>query len=384
MAGARLAGASYPPIPAGPILIGVTTSLVGPSAAYGIETEQGWDLGVKAFNSEFPNGIDGHQLKLVLLNDEGTVAGVVQATNQLVADKVVADVDLSNNPEATLEQAAVLNHAHIPVIGSLDLDQLLNAKAYPYDFGVDATTPQDAIAAAKWLKKGGFTRVAVMDDGLEGTDQTLSNLEADLPKYSPNTKVVTVQQIPPASVAVAAQVAALKAANPDVVYIDISEEYGPIWQAMITAGMTNVKILTSAGAWYDGFTAMGPLEANAFAAFENCVPSASTTYPASLSTLMAQYSAITSNSSTNYLTYVSSDSVPEWLLKYAIDKEHSDSPAAIQAGMLSIHNQSLHTFQYNFTPNNHAGIEGINGAAVCQLAPPYAGGIAKVPLISNG
>jgi len=46
-----------------------------------------------------------------------------------------------------------------------------------------------------------------------------------------------------------------------------------VWQAIQSAGW-NPKILTSAGAWYDGFTGMGPLANNAVAGYEDCVKTA--------------------------------------------------------------------------------------------------------------
>ena len=66
---------------------------------------------LKQFTAEYPNGIDGHQVKLVFLDAQGTVTGAVQATDQLVSDHVAAVVTLSYNPEATVQQAEILNHA---------------------------------------------------------------------------------------------------------------------------------------------------------------------------------------------------------------------------------------------------------------------------------
>ncbi len=164
----------------------------------------------------------------------------------------------------------------------------------------------------------------------------------------------------------------------------MAEGYGPIWQAIITDGLTSEKLLTSAGAWYDSFTAMGPLEANAFAPYDDCATSTTETWPASVTALMGQYSAATFAFLTNYLTFIATDTVPIELLRAAIDKEHSDSPAAIKAGIEAIHNQSFETIKYNFSASNHYGITGEDAAAICQMAPPYAGGVGKVPIQSQG
>ena len=340
--GTTAAGASsYPPIPAGPIVIGATTPLSGPSASYGQTTEESFNgVSLKQFDAEYPNGIDGHQVKLVFLDDQGTVTGAVQATDQLVSDHVAAVVTLSYNPEATVQQAEILNHAHIPIISDLGYNEFVNPKTYPYFWGVGANDPQEATATAKWLKASNITKLAVLSDGIQGSNEVLSDLKAALPKYAPKVKIVTTQQISPAATEVAAQVTALKQSNPQAVYIDTAEAYGPIWQAMQTAGMTNVKILTQAGAWYDSFSAMGPLEANAYAPFYTCAPNTDVTYPATVQNLMGEYSAATYGYSTNYRIYLTADTIPFLFLRYAIQKEHSDSPAAIKAAMNS-HDQPV-------------------------------------------
>jgi branched-chain amino acid transport system substrate-binding protein len=379
------AGASsFPPIPAGPIVVGATTPLSGPTAAYGQSTEESFNgVSLKAFNAENPGGIAGHPVKLVFLDDQGTVTGAVQATNQLVSDKVAAVVTLSYNPEATLQQALILNHNKIPVISDLGYSEWVNTKTYPYNFGVGANNVQEGQAAATWVNNSGFRRIAVLTDGLTSDEELLNALKAGLVKTKSKAHIVTTQQITPDATEVSAQVSALKSANPDMVFIDLGSGYGPVWQAMQTDGMTGVKILSTSGAWYDSFSAMGTLANNAYAPFYSCAPSTTVTYPANVMSLMSQYSAATYGYSTNYRIYVMADSVPFDLLKYAIEKEHSDSPQAIKAGLESIHNQSFLTFKYNYTSANHYGIQGTDKAAVCRMAPPYAGGVGKIPTIST-
>ena len=343
--------AGYPPIPPGPIVLGATTPLSGPTASYGLSTEQSFNgVSLKAFQAKYPKGIAGHPVKLVFLDDRGTVPGAVQATNQLVADKVTAVVTLSYNPQATLQQAIILKHNKVPVITDLGYTAFANTKSYPYNFGVGASNPQEGQAAAKWIKASGLRRIAVLTDGLDADTELLNAVKVGLLRTHARAHIVATQQIAPNAVEVAAQLVALKAANPDVLFVDLGSGYGPVWQAMRTAGMTSVKILATAGAWYDSFSAMGPLAVNAFAPFYSCAPSAAVTYPDEVMNLMGQYSAATYGYSTNYRIYVMADSVPFELLKYVIEKEHSVSPAAIKAGLESIHNQSFLTFEYNYTP----------------------------------
>ena len=378
------AGASFPPVPAGPIVVGATTPLSGPESESGLSTEHSFEgATMKAFEAQFPNGIDGHQVKLTFLDDQGTVTGGVQSANQLVSDHVAAVVTVSYNPEATADQLTILQHAKVPVISTLSGNQYANTKEYPYDFGIGASIPEEAVATAKWIHNEGFTRIAVLDDGLQLDSESVQDLEGDLPKYAPGAKVVTTQAMSPGAVEVAPQISAIEAVKPDLVDVQLSYGFGPVWQTMITDGMTNDKILTSAAAWYEGFTAMGPLTAVAYAAYDDCATSLDETWPASITSLEDAYSAAT-GPQVNELTSVDVDTVPLLLLRYAIDKEHSDTPAAIKAGIESIHNLKFDTVAYNFTSTNHYGITGADGAAVCQMGPPYAGGTGRIPLISKG
>jgi ABC-type branched-subunit amino acid transport system substrate-binding protein len=384
--GASGAGASsYPPIPPGPIVVGATTPLSGPTAVDGISTEESFNgVTMKAFNAEFPNGIDGHPVKLVFLDDQGTITGGVESAEELAADHVAAVVTASYNAEATADQLTIWNKDKIPVISQVGGNEYSNTKAWPYDFGVGASLQEWATATAKWIHNEDFKRIAVLTDGIQSDAEELSDVEAAMKKDAPGAKIVTTQTVPPTSVEISAAIASLKAANPDLVYIDTYEDQGSVWQTMQTQGLTTTPILTSAGSWYNGFSAMGPLADHAYAYYDNCATSVNETWPANVQSLFAAYSAATYAYSTNYLTYVATDTVPLLLLRYAIDKEHSDSPAAIKAGLESIHGETFDTIKYDFSSTNHFGETGDDGAAVCKMAPPYAGGVGKVPIRSNG
>jgi ABC-type branched-subunit amino acid transport system substrate-binding protein len=365
-------------------VIGATTPLSGATASYGQTTEESFNgVSLKAFNAEFPNGIAGHQVELKFLDDQGTTTGAVAAVNQLVSDKVAAVVTLSYNPEATLQQALVLNHYKVPIITNGGYTEWTNSKTYPYLFGVAASNPQEGLAAAKWMTASGYKKIAVLTDGLTGDAELLAALKTSLASTRSPAKIVITQTITPYSTEVSAPLAAIKATNPDVIFVDLGAGYGPVWQGMQTDGMTNVKILATAGAFYDSFTAMGPLTANAYVPYYGCAPSSSTTYSSDIQNLYSQYSAATFGYSFNYRVYIMSDSLPFNLLKYAIEKEHSDSPQAIKAGLESIKNQSFLSFKFTYTPKNHYGVQGTDGAAICAMASPYAAGIGKVPVIST-
>ncbi|HEX4244129.1 MAG TPA: ABC transporter substrate-binding protein [Acidimicrobiales bacterium] len=381
VAPATTAGASsgFAPIPQGPITFGVSTPTSGAQASYGTFTKLGITEALKAFNAEHPNGIDGHQVKVQIIDDASDVTKAVQAANQIVASKDAAVITVSYNPAADAQQLAVFTKAKMPVVANLSGLQYSDTKTYPYLFSPNSSIQQYVLTATQWMKKKGFTKVAMLNDGI-ATDVAVQNeMLKDMKTEAPQAKVVASTTITPGSVDDSAAITKLKASGAELLVVNAGVSYGPIWNA-VQAANWSPTILTSAGAWYDGFSAMGPLQAKASAYYYNCADSTSQVFSTSQQSLMAAYSAATGGAVTNYLTFIATDSIPLELLNYAITKYHSIDPNAIKKAIEGIHNQSFLGFKYNFSATNHYGLIGQFGAATCLMAPPYAGGVGKVPI----
>jgi ABC-type branched-subunit amino acid transport system substrate-binding protein len=373
------ASSGYPPIPKGPITFELSADLSGVAAAYGATTKAAFEnVTLQAFNATHPNGVDGHQLIIKLQNDASDVTGAVQAANQMVADKAAGVVTVSQSPAAQSQQLAVLTKAKMPVVSTLTGSQYADTKNYPYAFSPGGSVQQEGAVAAKWMAKRNFKRVAVLTDGLPQDTDAVNQILAGMKKYAPKAAVVQSVTIPSGSVDDSAAIAKAKAANPDLLVVYLGVGFGPVWQAMQSASWSPT-IMSSAGAWYDGFDAMGSLVSKAYAPYVDCASSPTQTFTAQQQDLFAKYSAVTGASSTNYLTYIASDSVPVEIMAAAIEKYHSTDPAAITKAIEGMH-QSFIGIDYNFSSTNHFGLTGQYGPAVCAMGPPYAGGVGKVPI----
>lgn len=375
--GTTSSSTKFPPIPAGPITLGVSTPLSGAQAAYGITTQLSFNnVTLKAFNAKYPNGIDGHPVKLDILDDASDVTKAVNAANQLVSDHVAAVLTVSYNPEAAGQQYAILNKNKIPVVSVLSGSQYTDTKAWPYDFGTGPSVPQEGKAAGAWIQKHGYKKIATIDDGLPQDTDALHAITGNLPSGASVVKAVTVS---PGSVDMSSAVAQLKGSNPDLLVVYLGYGYGPLWSAIRAAGWSP-PLLVAAGAWYDGFTAMGPLAQNAVAPYNDCASSVSETFAPDTQALMEQYSVPTADVAVNYLTFVQTDTIPLEIMKYAIEKYHSLDPNAIKQAIEGIHGMSWYGITYDYSSTNHYGLTGPYAAAVCNMAPPYAGGKARVPV----
>src|SRR5579859_5122880 len=378
-ASATTAATKYPPIPAGPIKFGISTPLTGAQAAFGQTTSQSFNnVTLKAFNALHPDGIDGHPVQYEVLVDASDLTKAVSVANQFVSDKLAGVITATYNPAGHVQQPAIWNKAKLPIIANVLGAQFADTTQWPYAFGVNASIAQEGMAAAQYINSHNFKKVAVITDGIPGVTEQLNAIIDAMKTVAPQSQVVKTVTISPGSTDDSTAIAQLKASNPDVLINLASYGFAPIWQAMQVAQWSPV-ILSTAGAWYDGFTGMGPLVNKAVSFYQACADSASQTWPPDVASLMSQYNKATGGFSIGYFTYVTSDSVPLELFKVAIEKYHSTDPDAIKKALESI-NQSFFGAQFSYSPTNHFGLTGQYGAAVCNMGPPYAGGDAKVPV----
>ena len=333
-----------------------------------------------------PNGIDGHQVKLDIENDASDVTHAVQVANQMVTNKDAAVITASYNPAAAGQQLAVWTKAKMPVVANLELTNTLTpaqlATQYPYLFSPNPSLQQTGVAAINWIKQKGFKNVGILNDGIPydtvfanqistGVKNGVKKRQGDDGHHHPGIRWTTD-----------AAITKLKGAGVQLLVVTAGEGYGPIWQAVQSANWSPT-ILAAAGAWYSGFDSMGSLTAKAERVLlQLCRHSHADIHagaePADDRLLPGDnYPAFV-----NYLTSMATDSVPLEIMNYAITKYHSTDPAAIKKAIEGITSKQFLGLSYKFSPTNHFGLVGSFGPAVCNMGPPYAGGVGRVPVKS--
>jgi ABC-type branched-subunit amino acid transport system substrate-binding protein len=375
----------WPAIPDGPIIFGVSAPLTGANAAFGGAVQKAFEnVTLAKFNEMHPDGIDGHKVQISVKDDGSDVTTAVNVANQFVSDKVAAMVTLTYNPAATPQQIAVFTKGKVPMVAVRGDTDLTNTSKWPYWFGLSPSNPQEQDAAAKWIASHPEIKtIGVLTDNLPSDKELLDLLTTSLKTAAPNVKISDTASVTPGAVDVSTAIAQLKGGNPDLLYVNMGYGYGPVWQAIKAAGWSP-KIMTSAGAWYDGYDAMGDLATNAVAAYYTCAKEGHPPFTAQLTDLMNAYTTVFGTTSTNYLTYVSSDNSPMELLKTAIEKNHSIDPDAIKDALETMGPQTYFgVLQYNYTKDNHFGITGDYGAAVCKMGAPFSDGGARIPFVAT-
>jgi hypothetical protein len=125
---------------------------------------------------------------------------------------------------------------------------------------------------------------------------------------------------------------------------------------------------------------LGALAATAVAPANDCIPSATTPIPATVTDLMNAYVQAIGNISVNMLIFANTDSMVLELANYAIGKNQSTSPDAIKNALENLNSQGFigNFFQYSTSPANHFGLTGDLATHVCKLAP-LVGGAFSIP-----
>jgi branched-chain amino acid transport system substrate-binding protein len=129
----------------GPIKIGWLSSLTGPLSSAAIAENQGVQFAVDEINRA--GGINGRRVELLTRDTAGEPTKAVNLAQQLVfQDKVQCVIGPVNSGES-LATIPIVARANIPniVIGSVD--ELIDAKRYPYAFRTINTNTQ-------WIKGG--------------------------------------------------------------------------------------------------------------------------------------------------------------------------------------------------------------------------------------
>lgn len=372
----------YPPIPPGPIKLGISLPLSGATAEGGLNAKKAFtQVTMKQFETLHPDGIDGHPVQLDIVDDASDVTKGVSAANQLIADKVAAVITAGFNPEVAAQQFAIFNKAKVPVISQAGDSMYTDTSKWPYMFGISPSVPQEGMASAKWIAKHPeITKLGVLTDGAPLSEDAINTILTPLKTIAPKVQVVKSVTIPAGSVDVSSAVAQLKSAKPDLLLVYVSYGLGPIWQAIQTSKWSP-RILSSPLVWYDGFTGMGPLATNAVADYYSCVQPNHAPFPKQLTDLLDGYANAFGTSSVNYLTYVDNDLGPMELMKTAIEKYHSVDPAAVKKALESTNQVLWGVFTYNYTPTNHWGLTSDYAANVCKDTP-FSDGAYRVPIVA--
>ncbi len=225
-----------------PLKIPVILSLTGNGAFVGREDQQSMQLVEKLTNAK--GGIDGHPIQFQFLDDASNPQTGVQLANQVVASKAPIFFGAS----LTQQCAAV-----VPIVrenGPADfcLSPGLQPAAGGWVWSSSVSLKDYAVALMRYFRLRGITKLAI----LSSTDATGQEIDRDydMARSLPENKdmqFVAREHFTLSDVSVAAQIARIKAANPQALLTwTIGPAFGTELHAIADVGL-NIPILGANG-----------------------------------------------------------------------------------------------------------------------------------------
>jgi branched-chain amino acid transport system substrate-binding protein len=237
---AKVFGATSSPLPITPLTIDVIASVTG-SGAY---LNQQIVTAIKAYEAvaNASGGIRGQPIHFEIHDDSSVPQVAVSLANQIFAKHPA--VILGPAVQATCNAVQALA-AHGPVMYCLSPGLLPEANSYV--FAASSSIANIVPAMFRYIRTSGRHRLAL----IVTTDATgqRSDKMIDIATRSPENKsldVVAYEHFSDADISVAAQVARIKAADPDFIYISASgTPFQTVMRNLSDAGLFTVPIITS-------------------------------------------------------------------------------------------------------------------------------------------
>ena len=225
-----------------PYNIDVILALTGPFAFLGKSEGESLKTLETLINKE--GGINGQPLHFNLLDDQTQPAVAVQLANGILAKHpavMLGPTDLSSCLAiAPLVRNGPVDYCFAPTIHPAPGSYVFSGGASSYD---------QAIETLVFAKAKGWKRIAVIATA-DATGQDISgqfNAALKDPRFSGISYVVT-EHFTATDVSVAAQLANIKAANPDAIFgMTVGIATGTLLRGLRDAGLSNVPFMTNLG-----------------------------------------------------------------------------------------------------------------------------------------
>lgn len=223
-----------------PYDINVILGLSGPATFIGQAQQTSLRVLQDVVNKQ--GGIKGRPIRFDFLDDQTNPQVAVQLANEVMTKHV--PVVIGSNLSATCR-------AMSPLFKTGPVEYCVSPAIYPdkdsYVFSSSASTKDEIFTFVKYFREHGWTRIA----RLTTTDASGQDADTDFPEALnlPENKAMTTvaaEHFNPSDVSVAAQVARIKAANPQVIVVWApGTPFGTALRALKDAGLDNIPLATS-------------------------------------------------------------------------------------------------------------------------------------------
>ncbi len=205
-----------PPASGDTLLLGVSTSLTGGQATFGVSTRNGIEMALKEANAAGPTR--GKKLEMRVYDDQGKPEEAAQATTRLITQDhvliILGDVASSNS----LAMAEKAQAAGVPMITPSSTNPAVTAKG-DFIFRVCFIDPFQGFVMAKFARENlKLAKVAVLQDNKSAYSIGLTDVFTR--KFTEmGAKITSTESYSQGDTDYRAQLTAIKKTQPDAIYV---------------------------------------------------------------------------------------------------------------------------------------------------------------------
>jgi branched-chain amino acid transport system substrate-binding protein len=201
------------------ILIGHVGSLTGPSATFGLSTDNGIKLALAEANKK--GGVKGKQLAVKTLDDQGKPEEAATAATRLITQDRVAVLLGEVASSRSLAMAPIADSNQVPMISSASTNARVTKdgdKTRPYVFRVCFIDPFQGTVMAKFAHEKKWDEVAVLKD--IGNDYSVGLADAFTKAFlGMGGKIVVTESYKEGDQDFKSQLTSIKSKNPQAIYV---------------------------------------------------------------------------------------------------------------------------------------------------------------------
>jgi branched-chain amino acid transport system substrate-binding protein len=341
-AGSSAAGSK---IPDGPIKIGMVAGISGSDSAIGGLVKGEFSAYIDYMNAH--GGIAGHQIQLVVENNQSDPTIAVSAAKKLINEGVVATVYNGSSSEAKDQVVALEQRAKIIGIAPEALGQYDDAGKYPYYFTDNALNSQVTDALAAFAKKSSFDDVGVLGDSSpQGNDylvQFAKSAKAD------GVNIVKSTSYPTGATTMTTQLSTLKEAGAKTLALFC---YGGCGQVFDSLRQINWKphVLVSPNVYYIAYASVKDYGDVTYSACPYSVEKGAKAPPGVAAAITAIAPKLGGPSPLDQVYAETADAMQ--ILKYAIETAQSTDGDAMKAALETLNNKTFTDPSVGFTFNS--------------------------------
>jgi ABC-type branched-subunit amino acid transport system substrate-binding protein len=199
-----------------PIVVGQSAALTGPANMLGTEMARGMNAYFNQVNEK--GGINGHQIKLVTLDDGYEPDRTIQNTKTLINEEhAVALVGYVGTP-TSVAALPIIKASGLPFIGAYTGADSLRDGKYENVFNIRASYNDEALRIVKEIDGMGLRSMGIVVQKDAFGDAGMNAIKAALASH-PEIKVLWTETVERNSVNVDAAVAKIVGAHVDSVYV---------------------------------------------------------------------------------------------------------------------------------------------------------------------